>query len=110
MKFELSMLFILNSICSSVIITVFIWLGEDYNVADIDPNSIFLEDQIKPERFWLTEDNQIAVAKFDREKVQAILTVGEIELTITGKLTDGTFFEAWDEIKVINKGGRKPPK
>ncbi len=88
-------------------ITAFIWLPEEYDVVDIDPNSILLEAQIKPERFWLTEDNQIAIAKFDREQIQAILAVGDIELTITGQLTDGTSFKASDLIKVIDKGGKK---
>ncbi|GAJ03155.1 unnamed protein product, partial [marine sediment metagenome] len=32
-------------------ITAFLWLPEDYNVADIDPNSIFLEDEIQPDEF-----------------------------------------------------------
>jgi hypothetical protein len=88
-------------------ITAYIWLPEEYNVADIDPNSILLESQVKPERFWLTVDNQVAEAKFDREQVQAILAIGDIELTITGQLTDGTAFEASDVIKVIDKGGKK---
>jgi probable HAF family extracellular repeat protein len=91
-------------------ITVFIRLPEDYNVADIDPNSILLENEIEPERFWLTEDNQIAIAKFNREEVQNILSVGQIELTITGQLTDGTIFEGTDVIRVIDKGGGKSVK
>jgi len=75
------------------------------------PNHILmaevLEDEIGPERFWLTEDNQIAIAKFSREEVQSILDVGEIELTITGRLTDGTAFEGTDIVKVIDKTGKK---
>jgi probable HAF family extracellular repeat protein/predicted outer membrane repeat protein len=88
-------------------ITAFLQLGEDYNVADIDPNSVVLENEIKPDRFWLTEDEQIAVAKFNRQQVQAILDIGEVELTITGRLTDGTLFEAKDIIRIIAKRGRK---
>jgi len=85
-------------------------LPEDYNVTDIDPNGIFLENEIEPERFWLSEDNQIALIKFDREQVQNILSVGQIELTITGRLIDGQLFEATDIIKVIDKSGEKPAK
>ncbi|GAH60027.1 unnamed protein product, partial [marine sediment metagenome] len=33
---------------------------------------ILLENEIKPDRFWLTEDNQIAVAKFSRSEVKSI--------------------------------------
>jgi len=45
--------------------------------------------------------------KFSRERVEAILTVGEIELTITGQLIDGTLFEARDVIRVIDKGWKE---
>ncbi|MHC4640757.1 MAG: choice-of-anchor Q domain-containing protein [Planctomycetota bacterium] len=91
-------------------IAAFLRLSEDYNVANIDPDSIFLENEIEPERFWLSEDNQIALIKFDREQVRNILSVGEIELTITGQLTDGTTFEATDVIRVLNKVGEKSSK
>jgi len=88
-------------------ITAFIWFPEEYYVTDIEPDSVLLAGEIKPERFWLSEDNQIAIAKFDREQVQAILEAGDIELTITGQLTDDTPFEAKDIIKVIERGGEK---
>ena len=91
-------------------ITAFIQLPEEYNVTNIEPDSVLLASEIKPEKFWLNEDNQIAIAKFDREQVQIILDVGDINLTITGRLNDGTLFEATDTIKVIDKGGRKSSK
>ena len=83
-----------------------IWLPENYNVADIDPNSVLLEDEIKAKSVQVDEEEQVAIAKFDREDVQAILEVGDIELTITGRLTDGTVFEGKDTIKVLNKAGK----
>ena len=43
---------------------------------------------------------------FSREDVQSILSIGDIELTITGQLTDGTVFEGTDTIKVIDKAGK----
>jgi parallel beta-helix repeat protein len=89
-------------------ITCYIWLPGDYNVADIDPNSVFLEEQIKAEQLLVNEQEQVAIAGFDREDVQSILEIGEVELTITGQLTDGTPFEAKETIKVIDKGGGKP--
>jgi hypothetical protein len=91
-------------------ITAFIWLPEEYNIADIEPNSVLLEGQIKSERLRLAEDEQVAIAKFSREEVQDILSVGEIGLTISGKLMDSTIFEARDTIKVIDKGEGKPVK
>jgi len=88
-------------------ITCYISLPEDYDVADIDPNSIFLEDKIQAESLKVDEQEQVAIAKFNRSDVQDILETGDIELTITGRLTDGTVFEGTDIIKVINKAGKK---
>jgi hypothetical protein len=91
-------------------IAAFLWLPEGYDVADIDPNSVLLEHEIEPERFWVYEEEQIAIAKFNRSEVQGILNIGQSEVTITGQLTDGTKFEGADVIRVINKGGRNSPK
>jgi hypothetical protein len=88
-------------------ITCYIWLPNDYDVADIELNSIFLEDEVKPEDFSVDHHKQVATATFDREKVQSILNVGDIKLTITCQLTDGTYFEATDTIKVLNKARRE---
>jgi len=88
-------------------ITCYLCLPEDYNVADIDPNSVLLQDEIEPERFRLDEEEQVAIVKFRHCEVQAILNVGQVELTISGQLTNGTLFEATDIIRVIDKGGKK---
>ena len=90
-------------------ITAYIWLPEDYNVTDIDPNSILLEDEIKPTEFSVDEQQQVATARFTRHDVQPIFDLGEVELTITGQLNDGTVFEGTDTIKVIDKAGKKEP-
>jgi len=91
-------------------ITCYIWLPDECSVADIDPNSILLENEIEPEWFWLNEDQKIAIAKFDREDVQSILEVGDISIKITGQLTDGTVFEATDIVQVTDKGGGQSAK
>ncbi|MHC4098203.1 MAG: GLUG motif-containing protein [Planctomycetota bacterium] len=88
-------------------ITCYIWLPEQYNVVDIDPNSIFLEDEIKAEELSVDEQNQVAIARFSREEFRGIINTGEVELTISGRLKDGTVFEATDVIRVINEGRRK---
>jgi len=88
-------------------ISCYIWLGEDYNVADIDANSVLLEDEIEAESLRVDEQQQVATARFSRSDIQAILNAGEVELTITGQLTDGTIFEGTDTIKVIDKGSKK---
>ena len=84
----------------------YIRLPEEYNVADIDRGSILLEDKIEPEQFFADEEQQVAMAKFNREEVQSILDIGQFELSITGQLTDGASFEATDLITVVDKGGR----
>jgi hypothetical protein len=88
-------------------LTCYIRLPDEYDVTDIEPTSIFLESEIKPEQFSVDEQTQVATAKFNREDVQAILEAGDINLKITGRLTDGTVFEAADTIKVINKAEKK---
>ncbi len=87
-------------------ITCYIWLHDEYDVADIEPKSIFLEGQIKPEQFSVDEQQQVATAIFNRQDVLQILEAGDINLKITGQLTDTTYFEAADTIKVINKAGK----
>ena len=88
-------------------ITCYIWLPEEYNVADIDPNTVLLDGQVKAESVLPDERQQVATVKFILEDVKEILTIGEVELTITGQLIDGTTFEAADTIKVIDKGPGK---
>jgi hypothetical protein len=91
-------------------ITCFIWLPEEFNVSDIDPNSVLLECEIEVESLQVDEQEQIAVARFNREHVHTILKNGKYELTISVNLTDGTVFEGTDTIKVIDKAGGKPLK
>jgi hypothetical protein len=91
-------------------ITAFLWLPEDYNVADLDSNSVLLEDEIEAESLRVDEQQQVAIVRFNRSDAQSILNVGDVELTITGQLTDGTVFEATDVIRVIDKGGQKSAK
>lgn len=91
-------------------IAAFLWLPEDYKVADIDPNSVVLQSEIEPEQFWVNEQEHIALTKFSREEVQAFLNISEVELTISGELFNGTVFEGTDVIRVIHKGKGIPDK
>ena len=85
--------------------TCYIRLPEGYDVVDIDPNSVFLEQHIKSKQLSVDEQRQVAIARFNREGLRGIIIAGEVELTITGRLTDGTMFEATDVIRVIDKRG-----
>jgi probable HAF family extracellular repeat protein len=79
-------------------ITCHIWLPEEYNVADVNSYSIFLEDELEAEWVWFNEQQQIVMARFSRSAAQGLLVPGEVELTATGELTDGTQFTATDTI------------
>jgi predicted outer membrane repeat protein len=84
-----------------------IWPPENYNVADIDSDSILLRCEIEPEQFSVDEQAQVATARFNREELRGIISTGEVELTITGQLSDGILFEGTDIIKVVDRGGGK---
>ncbi len=88
-------------------LTCYIWLPDDFKPSDIDPNSVFLEGEIQGELLYIDEQKQVAIFRFSREEVQDILTIGEVELTITGQLSNGILFEGTDIIKVIDRGGGK---
>ncbi|MHC4501169.1 MAG: choice-of-anchor Q domain-containing protein, partial [Planctomycetota bacterium] len=85
-----------------------IYLPEGYNIADIDPDSIFLEDEIPADWIWFYEDEQVVMAKFSRPALQQLLadlgTPTTVELLVSGQLIDGTPFEGTDTIRVIGKG------
>ncbi len=85
-------------------ITCYIWLPEDYNVVDINSASVVLHDTIKAEWTMIEEEAQVLMAKFSRSAVEDILQPGTVELTVSGKLNDGTRFKGKNTITVINKG------
>jgi hypothetical protein len=74
------------------------------NVADVNSSTILLNGQVKAEWTWVDEETQVMMVKFSRSAVQAILQPGTVELTVSGKLNDGTRFEGKDTITVINEG------
>jgi TolB protein len=89
-------------------VTCYIELPEGYDVTDIDPSTILLEDTLLPildPKFgWVKdEDGYIMdhdgdgimerMVKFARDGVQAMLDPGVYNLKVTGELEDGTGFE-----------------
>jgi len=91
-------------------------LGEDCNVAGVEPNSVVLEGEpndIYAEWIWYNEKQNIVMAKFNRSEVlqilddEDIIEIGEAELTVSGELDNGMVFVGTDVIRVRDKGGKK---
>ncbi len=75
--------------------------AENASVHDMDVSTILLQDALAPER-WDYQDDMLML-KFNRQDFKDTVQVGEsVQVKITGKWQDGTAFEAYDSIRVIN--------
>jgi hypothetical protein len=92
--------------------TAYIELGEGYDVAQIDVETVRLAGVIPAERHPTTVGDHDGdgvpdlMVKFDWQAVVAYLegTLGEVQLTVNGELLDGTLFEVSDTVTVIDEG------
>ncbi len=79
------------------------YLSTNASVYDINVSSILLQDALAPER-WDYQDD-VLMLKFDRQDFKDTAQVGEsVEVKISGKWEDGSEFEAYDHIRVIDSG------
>lgn len=85
-------------------ITCYVTLPEGYEVSEVDPATILLNEQIAPAWSMVDEENDILTIKFDRSAVQQLLQPGEVVLVVMGTLADGTLFCGTDTILVIDPG------
>jgi hypothetical protein len=97
----------LNLSSNGTWIRCYIWLPQDYDVAEVNTDSILLEGQIAPAQVWVKEEEQVVMTKFSRAEVQDTIETGEVELIVSGELFNGAKFEGTDTIRVIDKGGKK---
>ena len=89
-------------------VTIYMELPTGYNVGEIDVSSIWLNGAVpalsKPTEIDDYDSDNISdlMIKFDRSIVQGILEPGdEVEITVSGQLTDDTPFKGTDTIRVI---------
>ena len=104
----------LNLKCKGNWITCYIELSEGHDVNQIDVNTVTLsvegatpiEAALSPTEVgdYDSDDIPDLMVKFDRGAVQAVVTPGSVEMTVTGSLTDGTAFYGTDTVLVIDKG------
>jgi hypothetical protein len=75
---------------------------ENSTAYDIDASSLRLNDFLDP-IWWEVQNNDTLMVKFDRESVQAILSVSDlVRLKVSGQWKDGETFEVHDYIRVID--------
>ncbi len=88
-------------------ITCYIELPEGYDVENINIDTISLNGLATE---WADVQEGVLMVKFDRQAVQAMVSVGdEVELTVTGEVC-GVAFEGSDTIRVIMLGRGKGPQ
>jgi len=100
----------LNLKSKGKVVTVYIELPEGYDVEETDISTVMLNG-IVPALAHPTDVGDYdsdgvpnLMVKFDRSHVQNVLEPGnEVEVTVSGQLTDGTTFEGTDTIRVIEK-------
>ena len=81
----------------------YIWLPEEYNVTDIDPDTILLNGKIRATCFEIKDELQLLIAKFSWSQVEGILELGEFEFTVSGELFNGAILDCSDTITVIDE-------
>jgi hypothetical protein len=99
-------------------VTVYIELPPEYDPRGINASTILLMDMLSPELdlkygFVKSEDSYFVdhdgngvferMVKFNRQEVIQLLdSEGDVVLTITGQLLDGTEFQGKDTIRIVN--------
>jgi hypothetical protein len=90
-------------------VTAYLRLPSDYSVDMVELESLLLEGHISPERVHVDVEDQVVKLKFGRREVQALVSVPEALLTLTGELTSGITFTGSDAIRVIDRGKKNRP-
>jgi hypothetical protein len=101
----------LNLKSNGMFITAYIELHDDYDLINILVSTILLNNSVPaklhPVDIGDHDSDNIPdlMVKFYRSAVQEIIEPGEeVEITVSGELSDGTLFVGSDKIRVIAKG------
>ncbi len=89
------------NLASQGVFTAFIDLPEGLDVA-----LVLAECAGAAAQKCLQADGKL-IAKFNCQDLVGVTPGEAVELTVTGELTDGTFFTATDTVRVIEQGGKK---
>ena len=89
--------------------TAHITLPEDYDVAEIDLYTVICEGAPADSGTVAAADNGTLVTKFDRVNLSDDLPTGEVEMTVTGNLFDGTPFGGSDTVTLTHGVEPTPP-
>ncbi|MBN1508714.1 MAG: hypothetical protein JW955_17835, partial [Sedimentisphaerales bacterium] len=90
--------------------TCYIELPAGHSIGDIDVSAVKLNDAVSAERQPTTigdyDSDGISdlMVKFDMSGLQGTLQIGRAELSVSGRLGDGTRFHGADIVGVISKG------
>jgi len=84
-------------------LTCYIWLPEEYNVADIDPETILLNGRIGVACYEIKDELQLLIARFSWSQVEEIIKPDKFEFTVSGELFNGTSFDSSDTVTVIDE-------
>jgi hypothetical protein len=86
-------------------ITCQVKMTDDLIATDVLVATLRLQGVVPASKVSISERSNQLLIKFDRAAVQALLAPGEqVQITLTGQMAYGAWFEASDMIKVINPG------
>lgn len=90
-------------------ITCHISLPSDYDISEVDLDSITLNEGIEPTSSKIDEDEQKLLVKFNQSEIQQMINDSQeqLSLTIKGRLNNGTDFTGTDTIRIVRKGNNK---
>lgn len=86
--------------------TAFVKFNSEYDVSDVDKNTIECEG-VKAVRTRIIANKNLFKSSFKIKDLKEISTGDSVPFQVTGNLTTGEIFQGSDSVKVINPGKKK---